>query len=38
LLVQSAPMRGTAILAEVPVSVSADEGQASTTTAGGTRS
>jgi PAS domain S-box-containing protein len=38
LLVQSAPMRGTAILAEVPVSVSADEGHASTASAGGTRS
>jgi len=38
LLVQSAPMRGTAILAEVPVSVSADEGHASTASAGGSRS
>ena len=37
LSVQSAPMRGTTILVEVPVSVSADEGHASTTTAGGTR-
>lgn len=38
LSVQSAPTRGTEILAEVPVSVSADEAQASTATAGGTRS
>jgi PAS domain S-box-containing protein len=38
LSVQSAPTRGTEILAEVPVSVSADEAHASTTTAGGTRS
>jgi PAS domain S-box-containing protein len=35
--VQSAPMRGTAILAEVPVAVFADEAHAGTTTAGGTR-
>jgi PAS domain S-box-containing protein len=38
LSVQSAPARGTEILAAVPVSVSADEAHASTTTAGGTRS
>jgi signal transduction histidine kinase len=38
LSVQSAPTRGTEILAEVPVSVSADAVHASTTTAGGTRS
>jgi PAS domain S-box-containing protein len=38
LSVQSAPLRGTAILAEVPVPVSADEAHASSTTAGGTRS
>jgi PAS domain S-box-containing protein len=38
LLVQSAPTRGTEILAEVPVSVSADAAHASSTTAGGTRS
>jgi PAS domain S-box-containing protein len=37
LSVQSAPTRGTEILAEVPVSVSADDAHASTTTAGGTR-
>jgi PAS domain S-box-containing protein len=38
LSVQSALARGTEILAEVPVSVSADEAYASTTTAGGARS
>ena len=38
LSVQSAPTRGTEILAEVPVSDSAAEARASTTTAGGTRS
>jgi PAS domain S-box-containing protein len=38
LSVQSAPMRGTTILAEVPVPVSADAAHASTTTAGGIRS
>ena len=38
LSVHSARARGTEILAEVPVSVSADEARASTTTAGGTRS
>jgi PAS domain S-box-containing protein len=38
LSVQSAPLRGTAILAEVPVSVSADEAHASTAAAGGTSS
>jgi signal transduction histidine kinase len=37
LSVQSAPTRGTEILAEVPVSVSADEAHSSTPTAGGTR-
>jgi PAS domain S-box-containing protein len=36
LSVQSAPMRGTTILAEVPLPVSSDEALASTTTAGGT--
>jgi PAS domain S-box-containing protein len=38
LSVQSAPTRGTEILAEVPLSVSVDESHASITTAGGTRS
>jgi len=38
LSVQSAPTRGTEILAEVPLSVSVYEGHASITTAGGTRS
>jgi PAS domain S-box-containing protein len=38
LVVQSAPTRGTEILAQVPVSVSADAAHARTTTAGGTRS
>jgi PAS domain S-box-containing protein len=38
LSVHSAPARGTEILAEVPLSVSADEAHARTTTAGGIRS
>jgi PAS domain S-box-containing protein len=38
LSVQSAPTRGTAILAEVPLSVSADAAHASTASAGGTGS
>jgi PAS domain S-box-containing protein len=38
LSVQSTPMRGTEILAEVPLSVSAHEPDARTTTAGGIRS
>jgi PAS domain S-box-containing protein len=38
LSVQSAPMRGTEILAEVPLSVSADEPRVKLMTAGGTKS